>query len=174
MMKENWKRSNSIQMINIIDDELIIDIIEYSEELLKEQTSLKDLIKKQDFRVTDVKRKQISRMPIQALTIGWPYVMFAPLPNQIWIYNVFDSGRQHRIQIATNERYLEVIQSYITESKDLFFIAHEKSKYYVYKIDLDQSNYMENICDDFALEDQYKFEVIYEYDDDQVDKKILT
>jgi hypothetical protein len=100
--------------------------------------------------------------------------MFAPLPNQIWIYNIFDGDRQHRIQIAPNTRYLEVIQSFITESKDLFFIAHEKSKYYVYKIDLDNSNYMENMSEDFAFEDQYKFNMIYEYNADTVENKVLT
>jgi len=31
----DWKRGNTIQIINIIDDELIIDIIDYNEELLK-------------------------------------------------------------------------------------------------------------------------------------------
>jgi len=56
----------------------------------------------------------------------------------------------------------------------LFFIAHEKSRYYVYKIDLDNSNYMENNLDEFAFEDQYKFNIIYEYDADIVDNKVLT
>ena len=92
-MSVDWKRKNSIHLINIIDDELIIDVIEYTEELLKEQKSYKELLNRQDFKITDVKKKQISRMPIQALTIGWPYVMFAPLPNQVWIYNTFDSDR---------------------------------------------------------------------------------
>ena len=90
----------TIQMINIVDDELIIDIIEFSEETPKDQSSPIDL---------DIERKSISRKPIQAITIGWPYVMFAPLPNQIWIYNIFDGDQQHRIQIAPNSRYLEVI-----------------------------------------------------------------
>ena len=56
----------------------------------------------------------------------------------------------------------------------MFFIAHEKSRYYVYKIDLDNSNYMENNLDEFAFEDQYKFNIIYEYDADIVDNKVLT
>ena len=38
-MSVDWKRKNSIHLINIIDDELIIDVIEYTEELLKEQNS---------------------------------------------------------------------------------------------------------------------------------------
>ena len=39
---------------------------------------------------------------------------------------------------------------------------------------MDNSNYMENNLDEFAFEDQYKFNIIYEYDADIVDNKVLT
>jgi hypothetical protein len=54
-IKLDWERTNKLQIINLVDDELIIDTFSYTEEMLKGQENLDDLVNKQNFKWKDIK-----------------------------------------------------------------------------------------------------------------------
>ena len=78
-----------------------------------------------------------------ALSIGWPYMAFTGLENDLMIWNAYNGGVLNRIKIADDEEQAVICSTYITNTNDLFIVIQEDQKFKLFMIDLDECNMME-------------------------------
>lgn len=84
---------------------------------------------------------------MRAFSVGWPYVAFSQKSNYIVLANAFDRKCIQRIQICEEGDKITILDSYITDTYDLFILTQELEKncgcqqtFKLYMIDLDASN----------------------------------
>lgn len=85
---------------------------------------------------------------IRAFGFNWPYLSFSGLGNDILVINCYDHEQIHQVQIGKKEEKMTIIDTYITDTNDLFIATQVKVqqviKYKIFYIDLDKSNIREN------------------------------
>ena len=117
-----------------------------------------------------------------AFSVGWPYITFTGLKNYLLIYNVFQPNVLNRIQIAPDDVSIQVMDTFITYTKDLFFVVRQEEKYIVYTMNLDNLNTFErktasmrraSVSQVAKDESNYDFEKVFEYSANEVDYQPL-
>jgi len=102
-----------------------------------------------------------------AFSVGWPYITFTGLKNYLLIFNAFHQNILHRIQVAEDHESVQVVDTYITTTSDLYFVLRNDERYIVYTLDLDNLNSFERKPDPKrpkkANGDLYDFEKVFEY-----------
>lgn len=118
---------------------------------------------------------------ISAFSINWPYVAFAGLNDYLIICNGYDQEFLHRVEMAPACDKINICQTIISDTNDLFAMIYSKRTYKLFMIDLDASNVneqeemvMEKLKRDPAsLYYEGAREPILEYHDEQVQEKQL-
>ena len=85
---------------------------------------------------------------VNAFSINWPYVAYSGLDNELVILNAFNNAEIHRVELGRQGNHKEeinILGTYITDTRDLFTLVHwvKKHMYEVYKLDLDACNAQE-------------------------------
>ena len=62
--------------------------------------------------------------PVRAFSISWPYVTFSGLGNYLLIVNAFARKTIHRVQIAPEDDPINICETFITSTKDLFLVIY--------------------------------------------------
>lgn len=93
--------------------------------------------------------------------------------NDILVINCYDHEQIHQVQIGKKEEKMTIVDTYITDTNDLFIATQVKVqqviKYKIFHIDLDKSNVRENKKRD----EHFRIEEIFEYSEKHVDKRAL-
>ena len=82
--------------------------------------------------------------PVRAFSISWPYVTFSGLGNYLLIVNAFARKTIHRVQIAPEEDPINICETFITSTKDLFLVIYKEGHFILYTLNLDNINQFEN------------------------------
>ena len=111
---------------------------------------------------------------MNAYSMNWPYVSFSGLENELTILNASAQDVIHRVPIVQPNEKVTICTTYITDTRDLFILAYKYTelKYYLYMLDLDGVNVMEN--DDISeIDAAYKIknEVLCYHEDDVENEK---
>ena len=108
---------------------------------------------------------------VTAFSIGWPYIVYSGLDNDLIIINIYKRHMIHRVLLAEKGKSFKICQSFISDSKDLFIMILENKVYKLKFLDLDEINEMEN---DIETDNNYKFTELIQYEASYVkDKKFL-
>ena len=90
----------NITLVSRRDNEFFWDEFQYVELLKSNNQENQDLIKFHNSTIQgEYKHDLAQRNSVSALSICWPYIVFSPLPNVLFIYNIFDNLRAHKVQI---------------------------------------------------------------------------
>jgi hypothetical protein len=106
---------------------------------------------------------------VRAFFINWPYVCFSGLENYLLIVNVFDRKSLHRVATARLTDTIQVCDTFISNTKDLFVVVKKQNKFIVMMLDLDLINNGEVEVD----ENNFKFITVLEYSAAEVDNQNL-
>jgi len=74
---------------------------------------------------------------ICGFSICWPFLAYAGIKNYLTIHSVFEHEKIFRIKITDDEND-RIVNTFITETKDLIAIVKTEREYKVFHIDLDQ------------------------------------
>ena len=93
---------------------------------------------------------------VSAFSINWPYVAFAGLENLLVIVNAFDKELVHRFQLAPPGVNMQIKQTYISDTQDVYALVYMNEKLNLFHMDLDRWD-VRNFdgCED-DLNDLYK------------------
>ena len=110
--------------------------------------------------------------PMQAVSVKWPYLAYSGLNKEyLMLINMFDKDTIHRIKLQDEAL---VIQTYITETNDLFVMSQTKDCYRLQFIDLDASNFRQQDKPDMRkIYDQFRVQDVFEYTIDSVNQSPL-
>ena len=72
----------------------------------------------------------------------WPYICFSGLENFLLVVNLYDRKNIQRIEL--DQEKVQVCQTFISNSKDLFVVLRDKHNFMVKTLDLDEINSGEN------------------------------
>lgn len=104
-----------------------------------------------------------------AFSANWPYIAFSGMDDHLVIINAFEQEVVHRVQVFDEKQDIDIAQTYISDTNDLFCLVYEDQKYYLFMIDLDAANVKEADDEDIDLHKLYVIgEPILVYDEDQV------
>jgi hypothetical protein len=98
---------------------------------------------------------------VRAFFVNWPYVCFSGLENYLFVIDVFDKKVLHRIATAKLKEEIQVCETFISNTKDLFIVIKKETKYIVMMLDLDAINANEGI----VKEESFRFKKIFEYEE---------
>jgi hypothetical protein len=96
---------------------------------------------------------------VRAFYVNWPYVCFSGLQNYLLIVNVFDRKSLHRVATAKLNETIQVCETFISNTKDLFVVIKKENIFQVLMLDLDSINAGEGTVD----ESNYKFKEVLRY-----------
>ena len=74
---------------------------------------------------------------VTAFSINWPYVCFSGLNDRLVIYNCFQREYLHRVELVDEGEKINIKQTYITDTNDLYAMVQSDDYYYLFEIDLD-------------------------------------
>ena len=69
-----------------------------------------------------IDRKSYIFSSVRAFYVNWPYVCFSGLQNYLLIVNVYDRKSLHRVATAKLTDNIQVCQTFISNTKDLFLV----------------------------------------------------
>jgi hypothetical protein len=98
---------------------------------------------------------------VRAFFVNWPYVCFSGLENYLLVVNVFDRKVLHRVATADLNETIQVCETFISNTKDLFIVIKKKTKYIIMMLDLDAINANEGTVE----EENFKLTTVYEYEE---------
>lgn len=96
---------------------------------------------------------------ISAFSINWPYIAFSGLDMSLVIFNMYNKELVQRIQLAPEGVNINICQTFISDTKDLFALVYKDKMFHMYQIDLDKWNIKE-----FDGTDE-EFKNLYQLDD---------
>ena len=108
---------------------------------------------------------------ISSFTTNWPYVCFCGLENNLTILNAFFQNVVHRIPLAPPDVQVNICSTYITDTRDLFVLAYQfqEEKYFLYSLDLDSCNFMQNSKEFEDIDSEYHFDKpLFSYHESEV------
>ena len=73
------------------------------------------------------------------------------------LFNAFDRKYLRVIEVAPEATAMTILESFITNTNDLFFVIQKGPHYEVYLIDLDASNIKEFHGKKYSIRMRYKF-----------------
>ena len=99
----------------------------------------------------------------------WPYICFSGLENFLLVVNLYDRKRVQRIEL--DKEKVQVCQTIISNSKDLFVVLRDKDNFMVKTLDLDEINSGEHKTLD---ENNFRLKLICFYPISMVNGKDLS
>ena len=72
-------------------------------------------------------RKSYIFSSVRAFYVNWPYVCFSGLQNYLLIVNVYDRKSLHRVATAQLNETIQVCETFISNTKDLFVVIKKDS-----------------------------------------------
>lgn len=81
-------------------------------------------IMRREYRQTNIQYFKYVHEVISAFCINWPYVTFSGLDMTLVIFNMYDKELVHRIQIAPKGVNMNICETFISDTKDLFALCY--------------------------------------------------
>jgi hypothetical protein len=78
------------------------------------------------------------------------------------IVSVYDRKKLHRVATARLDENIQVCQTFLANTKDLFVVIKKQKKFIIMMLDLDAINSGE--ADEGVDESNYRFKKVFEYD----------
>ena len=66
---------------------------------------------------------------VRAFSLHWPYICFSGLENFLMVCNLYDQKVLHRVQMAPLDENVQVCQTFIANTKDLFLVIKKQETY---------------------------------------------
>lgn len=113
-----------------------------------------------------------SSSPIQAISAKWPYFAYSGLSKEwLILVNMYEQNTFHRLKMQTGAL---VLQTYITETNDLFIMSKLQDRYLLQFVDLDASNVLpHDKPNSRKLYDMYRLQDVFSYSIDSVNQQPL-
>ena len=128
----------------------------------------------ESYSTSNIKFEQFMHVPVGAFCCSWPYLVFAHQNRFLIIWNVFEKGILHKVEIGTEDSKVMIEDTYITQTNDLFIVTRKNVLYEIFMIDLDDSNIKEFEGDEFNFREQFKLIKLFDYTEDEVKHKKLV
>lgn len=61
---------------------------------------------------------------MSAFSVNWPYIAFSGLNDYLIIMNAFEQEMIHRVQVFDESEDIDICQTYITDTNDLFCLVY--------------------------------------------------
>lgn len=133
-------------LIGMKDDEFTLDFAKWLMIVDKQQTmnitTLAEKILNHSLIVEMREKRRLTYSVVNAFSINWPYVAYSGLDNELVILNAFQQDQVHRVELCDAEEEIDILATFITDTRDLFVLVHriKRHLYDLYMLDLDACN----------------------------------